>query len=129
MMQALELTSSLFYDGPTMFRPIVPPYVYFDFDKSDLTDASVAKLDAFIEQMKKSDLDIDIHGHTDWVAGPEYNMALSLRRAAAVQDYLVSRGMAQGRLATRGFGESRPISTNLTAVGRSQNRRVEMHLR
>ena len=117
------------YDGPTMFRPIVPPYIYFDFDKSDLSATSLAKLDSFVDQMKKSELDIEIQGHTDWVAGPEYNMALSLRRAAAVRDYLVSRGMGQGRLETRGFGESRPISSNTTAVGRSQNRRVEMHLK
>jgi len=117
------------YDGPTMFRPIVPPYIYFEFDKADLSASSVDKLDAFIEEMKKSDLDIEIQGHTDWIAGPEYNMGLSLRRAAAVRDYLVNRGMGPDRMETRGFGETRPISTNTTAVGRSQNRRVEMHLR
>ena len=74
-------------------------------------------------------LDIEIQGHTDWIGGQEFNLALSQRRAAAIRDYLASRGFSQERLDTRGFGESRPISTNTTVIGRSQNRRVEMRLK
>ncbi len=117
------------YDGPTNFRPIVPPYVYFDLGKSDISEESIAKLNSFVDQMRKSELDVEIQGHTDWIGGQEFNLALSMRRAAAVRDYLASLGFPQARLKTRAFGELHPTSSNATAIGRSQNRRVEMHLK
>ena len=117
------------YDGPTLFRPIVPPYIYFDFGTADISDTSIAKLNSFVDEMNESELDVEIQGHTDWVGGQEFNLALSQRRAAAIRDYLASRGISSERLETRGFGESRPISSNSTVIGRSHNRRVEMHLK
>ena len=52
-------------------------------------------------------------------------MTLSERRAVAVKKYLENRGIAAGRLDTRGFGESRPIDSNDTDLGRARNRRIE----
>lgn len=69
-----------------------------------------------------------IQGHTDNVGTDENNQALSERRAASVGQYLVSKGVNGQRVMTAGFGEARPVASNDTADGRSQNRRVEVTL-
>lgn len=71
---------------------------------------------------------VDVYGHTDSVGADSYNYALSERRAAAVRDYLVARGVESARLGTRGFGETQPIADNGTEEGRAANRRVEIKI-
>ena len=56
----------------------------------------------------------------------EYNMKLSEDRADAVRDFLVKSGIGTSSIVARGFGEGRPVTTNDTAAGRQQNRRVEL---
>ena len=68
---------------------------------------------------------VRIDGHTDNIGGPDVNQRLSEERAAAVKSALERRGIAPGRLSTRGWGESRPVAPNRTAAGRARNRRVE----
>ena len=67
-----------------------------------------------------------IEGHTDGIGTAEYNIALGQRRATVVHDYLVSRGIAAGRLETVTYGEERPIDDNATAAGRAMNRRAHI---
>ena len=67
---------------------------------------------------------IEVEGHTDDRGGSAYNILLSLARAAAVADYLVSKGVARSRLVPRGFGPTRPVGSNGTPTGRAENRRV-----
>jgi outer membrane protein OmpA-like peptidoglycan-associated protein len=69
---------------------------------------------------------IDVLGHTDSDGAEAYNQALSERRAQAVSSYLASRGVKAVRIATMGYGETRPIASNETADGKAQNRRVEI---
>lgn len=69
---------------------------------------------------------IEIQGHTDNQGQPAANQTLSDNRAAAVRDALVRLGVAADRLTSRGYGQTRPIRPNLTAVGRAANRRVEV---
>ena len=69
-----------------------------------------------------------IEGHTDSTGGAEINQALSLRRAEAVREALVRRGVSPGRLSAQGFGASRPVADNLTTEGRARNRRIEMRI-
>jgi OOP family OmpA-OmpF porin len=66
-----------------------------------------------------------IEGHTDDQGGPKVNGPLSERRAAAVKAWLEKQGVAEGRLTSKGLGQSKPIDTNDTAEGRANNRRVE----
>ncbi|HMG52028.1 MAG TPA: OmpA family protein [Kofleriaceae bacterium] len=66
-----------------------------------------------------------VEGHTDNVGDPRLNQRLSEERAAAVREALIRRGVDGDRLATRGFGESRPIAPNKSPAGRANNRRVE----
>jgi len=71
---------------------------------------------------------VQIDGHTDDQGKDEYNMDLSNKRAASVKAYLVSKGIAEGRLSSQGYGETKPVADNKTAKGRASNRRVEMTL-
>ena len=71
---------------------------------------------------------IVIEGHTDNVGSDENNQALSERRASAVGQYLLGKGINGQRVLTAGLGESRPIASNDSDSGRSQNRRVEVRL-
>jgi OOP family OmpA-OmpF porin len=67
-------------------------------------------------------------GHTDWIGTDAYNQKLSVRRADAVKQYLVSKGIEPNRIYTEGKGESQPIADNKTAAGRAKNRRVEIEV-
>ncbi|MFK7995602.1 MAG: OmpA family protein [Granulosicoccus sp.] len=113
---------------PIVFKPVQAPYIYFDTDESTLTPESNEKLDAFAERVRDTKLRLKVGGHTDWIAPEAYNMSLSVRRAEAVANYLVSKGVPRERLTTMGYGENQPISNNNTEEGRALNRRSEIQL-
>jgi outer membrane protein OmpA-like peptidoglycan-associated protein len=69
-------------------------------------------------------LRLEIRGHTDDRGDPGRNQRLSERRARAVKDYLVSRGIDAGRLEVRGLGSAEPAASNDTEAGRAMNRRI-----
>jgi len=100
--------------------------ILFAFSKSDLGDSAKDNLNKLVAILNKyPNTNIEIQGHTDSRGTDQYNMALSLRRANAVRDYLASHGIAGTRMTTRGFGESAPAYSNDTPEGMAQNRRVE----
>ena len=68
---------------------------------------------------------VKITGHTDNVGADAANMTLSTRRADAIKTYLTGRGVGAERLVTDGKGESSPVDTNDTDLGRARNRRIE----
>jgi hypothetical protein len=72
------------------------------------------------------DLRLEIDGFSDNTGTPQYNQQLSEKRAAAVQDFLVSQGVTSGNVTMKGFGQQNPVATNATAAGRQMNRRVEL---
>ena len=69
---------------------------------------------------------IEVAGHTDNVGPDKYNQNLSERRANAVMQYLVGKGISPNRLTAFGYGFSKPAESNDTPAGRAQNRRVEL---
>jgi outer membrane protein OmpA-like peptidoglycan-associated protein len=71
-------------------------------------------------------LALEVEGHTDSVGSDDLNFRLSENRADSVRDFLVGQGILRSSVGAHGYGESQPISTNDTAVGRQQNRRVEL---
>jgi len=93
---------------------------------SDLTDQSKATLDIVATILQRNPtVRVQVQGYTDNVGTPARNLALSQRRAQAVVDYLVTKGVAAARLQAQGFGQANPIASNDTEQGRIQNRRVE----
>lgn len=103
--------------------------VLFYFDKIDFLPNSYKQLDdlvAFLEDHPT--LKIKILGHTDERGKGNYNMDLSEKRAKAVVNYLISKGIDKGRLSFKGYGETRPLADNSTEKGRQLNRRVEFEV-
>lgn len=100
----------------------------FAFNSAALTPSAIADLQDTLESLRADPgLSIYIEGHTDSVGPDAYNLRLSERRADAVKDYLVSKGVAADRIETHGFGESKPLADNATDEGRARNRRVEVY--
>ena len=100
--------------------------VNFDFNKANLTSKAKSNLDRLVPVLKSyADTDIKIYGFTDSKGADDYNLNLSTQRAAAVKNYLATKGLVTGRFSVVGLGEAEPLATNDTEAGRAQNRRVE----
>jgi outer membrane protein OmpA-like peptidoglycan-associated protein len=101
--------------------------VLFDTGEAALKHGATTTIDRLAQFMRDyPERSVRIEGHTDSVGSDETNQALSERRAAAVGDALVGRGIETQRVAILGVGEARPVATNDTVAGRQQNRRVEV---
>ncbi len=108
---------------------IVLKNIFFEFNKANLLPASFTELDKVVAFINDYNLKlIEISGHTDNAGSDSYNQTLSLGRAKAVVDYLVSKGINPDKLIAAGYGKTRPIETNLTEEGKAANRRVEFRL-
>ncbi|MGO4918147.1 OmpA family protein [Maribacter spongiicola] len=103
--------------------------VYFNSNKSKIRGDHQQEMESLLSYLKtNSDTDIHIFGHTDSIGSDSFNSRLSVRRASEVVAYLVENGIKKTRITTKGFGSSKPISTNETEAGRFLNRRVEFIL-
>jgi peptidoglycan-associated lipoprotein len=100
--------------------------VYFDFDKYDLRADGKAALDANFALLQEfPDAIVKVEGHCDERGSVEYNLSLGEKRAKAVQNYLVGRGIATGRLSIISYGKERPIDNAHTEAAWAKNRRAE----
>ena len=100
--------------------------IFFEFGKAELLPESFPELNRTAEFLKNNpSIIIEISGHTDNIGSPEYNQKLSERRAKAVADYIISKGINPNRIIVVGYGMTRPIAFNNTEEGRAMNRRVE----
>ena len=103
--------------------------IVFDFDKADLLPQSFVELDRLYKLLVDvPTIKIEISGHTDNKGSATYNQGLSERRAKAVVDYLVAKGIPLERLTYAGYGLTQPIATNDTEEGRALNRRTEFKI-
>ena len=100
--------------------------IFFDTGKSILRDESSPELDRMVVVMNENPkLAVELGGHTDNTGSNEINAKLSQDRADAVREYLIGKGIEPDRVASKGYGETKPIAANATDIGRQQNRRVE----
>lgn len=105
----------------------MPSGITFAYDRADVQPQFQPTLNdvaAVLAQYPKTY--IDVFGHTDSDGADAYNQTLSERRAQAVANYLIGRGVQSARIGTRGFGETQPIASNATEEGKAANRRVEI---
>lgn len=101
--------------------------INFDTDSDVIKPESKSAIDTIVGLAKdKPEWKFTIEGHTDSTATAAHNQALSEQRAASVKAQLVAAGVAAARLTTQGFGASQPVADNASALGRAQNRRVEL---
>jgi len=100
--------------------------IYYESSSADLTAESKKVLDEFTEfLLENPNIKVKIQGHTDDVGSDAFNLTLSENRAHSVYNYLVSKGISSSRLSYKGYGETQPVDTNDTEVGRAMNRRTE----
>lgn len=101
--------------------------VLFPLNSSYLTDNAKAELDKLANLLADdAGSSLVIEGHTDATGTEEYNLWLSERRAESVKNYLVSKGLSEGKVSIHGYGQSKPVAPNNTKEGRQKNRRVEI---
>ena len=99
----------------------------FDFDSDVIRSTAGSNLRNLANSLSKyPGSDLLIVGHTDQVGSATYNQSLSEKRAAAAANYLVAQGVKRSRVSTRGLGETEPLASNDTELGRQKNRRVEV---
>jgi outer membrane protein OmpA-like peptidoglycan-associated protein len=104
-----------------------PADLLFEFNSSRLRPAALPLLREWAVCLARETGVFSVDGHADAVGSDAYNLRLSIARANSVRDELVRNGVWSDMLVVRGFGESRPVASNLTASGRARNRRVEVN--
>lgn len=108
-------------EGGLSLEEITSLHIPFDFDKATLTREAKASLDKLaLTLIHNPGLRLEIQGYTCEIGTEEYNLDLSIRRAEAVRDYLIKKGVS-----IKGFGETKPIDPGHTKKARAKNRRVE----
>ncbi|HTI91862.1 MAG TPA: OmpA family protein [Puia sp.] len=104
-------------------------HIEFETGSANIRPASYKMLDEIFESAVVAEgLKLGVYGHTDNNGSDAVNIPLSEKRAAAVKEYLVSKGLKGSRIETQGLGSSKPLADNGTEAGRSRNRRVEIVL-
>ena len=103
--------------------------ILFNSGKATFKEETMPVLAAMLSIFKEyPNADFSIEGHTDSDGSNALNQTLSENRAAAVKNFLVENGISADRLTSTGFGETKPVTSNKTAKGKAQNRRVEVKL-
>jgi outer membrane protein OmpA-like peptidoglycan-associated protein len=101
--------------------------IFFENNSDKLKVASLSQLDELSKILYKYEgASLTIEGHTDSVGADEYNLTLSQKRAESVRQYLIGKGILETRLFSVGLGETKPVATNTTTLGKAKNRRVEL---
>lgn len=115
-----------YYDRFLQDGKIVSNGIRFDVGKASLRPESMGVLNEIYKMLSEHPgVNVSVEGHTDSDGDNDLNQKLSEDRAKTVMKQLVSMGISAGRLSSKGFGESMPVSTNATPEGKAENRRVE----
>jgi outer membrane protein OmpA-like peptidoglycan-associated protein len=103
----------------------IPSQIVFDFGSAALRPESSAYLRRIAGIVRRGRPPTRIAGYTDSVGPSDYNLRLSMKRARVVRSFLARKGhVSAARMAAQGYGETRPLATNATEIGRQRNRRV-----
>jgi peptidoglycan-associated lipoprotein len=110
-------------------REVLEQIVHFDFDESTIRADAQERLAAKVPFLRQNPgIRIRIEGHADERGSVEYNLALGMRRANAVRDYLVGFGLEAGRFDVTSYGEDRPMAQGSNESAWSLNRRAEFRV-
>lgn len=112
--------------GSTSEKALILENVFFNTGSSELKSESKTELGKLMTVLAANEaVKIQINGHTDNVGNADKNTSLSNDRAKSVYDYLIANGVSEDRLTFKGFGDTRPISSNDTDGGKRRNRRTD----
>lgn len=102
--------------------------VYFDFDSAELSPAARVVLDEVVKKMSKNPTErLVVGGHADERGTRSYNLALGVRRAASVADYLLAQGINELRIKQISYGKEKPLLSGSTEEAWQKNRRAELN--
>jgi OOP family OmpA-OmpF porin len=109
---------------------IVITNIYYESAKAELKPESKLSLDKELVSLLNDNpqIIIEIGSHTDDIGSNEYNLKLSQQRAESVVKYLVEKGIPKERMLARGYGETKPLTANITNIERQRNRRTEFKI-
>lgn len=103
--------------------------ITFEYNSSELTQASYQELDRLVEFMLfNNQISIELSAHTDDVGSDQYNNRLSDKRAQSAMKYLITHGVPETKVIAKGYGESVPLVPNTTDENKAKNRRVEVKI-
>jgi peptidoglycan-associated lipoprotein len=110
-------------------RNTLQEMVFFDYDQSTIRDDSKGVLDRKVTILRANPgVALRIEGHADERGSVEYNLALSLRRANAIRDYLTNFGLDASRFEVAAMGEERPLDSSQNEAAYAKNRRGEFYI-
>jgi len=120
------VTLEIVYEIPTS---IVLEDLHFSSGQATIQSSSFEMLNELTDYLiRKKTMKIRVEGHTDDAGSETSNQELSTKRAKAVRQYLIKKGVPAARVSALGFGETRPVADNATPQGRALNRRTEIHV-
>ena len=117
---AEEIENELVNNGKSIL------YINFETNKSDLTNEGFQAVNQIVKVLNTNSINISIEGHTDNSGDQEHNQKLSEARAESVKRELIANGIAESRLQSAGFGQSKPLVKNDSEENMAKNRRVEL---
>lgn len=127
MQQQIEMDASTMLEALNKDGFVALHGILFDTGKDTITPESEPMLKEIVTLLEQNAaLALSVEGHTDDVGDAKANKTLSEKRAASVKRWLVAKGVKAARLATKGWGSTRPVADNRTDDGRAANRRVEL---
>lgn len=125
--QAIQNENRNAVDAPNYELGSTLNNILFETNSFQLKESSFAELDLWVKfLLGRTDIMIELSGHTDEAGEAGYNLKLSERRAQAVAKYLTGKGIDSARIDAVGYGESKPVADNGTKEGKGKNRRVEI---
>lgn len=121
-----RLNQNFFLSRVEVGTKVVLDHIYFETGKAVLRPESSEALDQVLRFLENNpSMKLEISGHTDNTGSLRINQKLSRERAGAVVNYLVSKGIPQALLVSKGYADTQPVAENTSPEGRKKNRRVE----
>ena len=111
------------------FMKLTLPHFNFKLDNDEIVGLYIDKVDSLVAFLRKHEsVHLRIIGHTDDQGSEQHNELLSVLRAKKVRELLIGKGINSARITCEGRGESQPVATNKTEVGKALNRRIEFEI-
>ncbi|MBN2662404.1 MAG: OmpA family protein [Bacteroidales bacterium] len=124
-----EIERNLYLIPIQINQQIILNNVFFERGRADIKSSSYPELDRFVQTLKLNpEIEIEVQGYTNNIGDRQALIDLSEQRAIAVKNYLISKGISESRITTKGYGPDNPIADNSTPDGRTKNQRVEFKI-
>ena len=125
----IQIERNLYLTPIEIGKSITLNNVFFEKSKALLLPGSKKELERLVKILKDNPtIDIELSGHTDNVGNPDVNLRLSQNRVTAIKEYLISKGISGKRISGKGYGSTKPVTSNATEDTRKLNRRVEFKI-